>query len=202
MIVKIILNRCALLALLFSFVPSLCAQTDYFPPRAFCAVGETEHCARWYEPHLRAMREPSLWKLSQSQSAEAYRFLWLRTFHHPVSARLQLVGDGSGELIVKVLSGAGGYKPGHLIRDRTVKVDKEGVDHFLELLDKADFWNAPGELENAGGCDGAQWIMEAAKKGSYHVVDRWSPQDGPYRKAGLFLAINLGGLNPRYNDVY
>jgi hypothetical protein len=73
----------------------------------------------------------------------------------------------------------------------------------LELLNKAQFWTAPTEQEADGvGCDGAQWIMEGVKTSQYHVVDRWSPKEGPYRKAALFLAINLGGLNPRYNDVY
>jgi len=180
------------------------AQTQYFPPHAFCRTGETEHCERWYVPHLRAMREPSLWELSKSAPAQSYRFLWLRTFHHPVSARLDIAGDGTAELVVKVLSGAGGYGPGHLIQNRKIRVEKESIEHFLELLSNADFWNAPTEQELDGvGCDGAQWIIEAAKGGQYHVVDRWSPEEGdPYRKAALFLAITLGGLNPRYNDVY
>lgn len=195
--------RSATLALLVLVAAHVWAQTEYFPPLAFCEAGETKDCERWYVPHLRAMHEPSLWELSKKQSGETYRFLWLRTFHHPVSARLLVASDGSGELVVKVLSGQGGYKPGHLIHNRTIKVDKEAVDHLLELLGKADFWNAPTEQENGVvGCDGAQWIMEGAKGGQYHVVDRWSPEEGPYRKAGLFLAINLGGLNPRYSDVY
>jgi len=178
-------------------------QTRYFPPRAFCSPQETEHCDRWYVPHLAAMKEPSLWELSKNQSDEVYRFLWLRTFNRPVSARLEVAADGSGELIVKVLSGRGGYSPGHLIENRKIKVEKESVDHFLELLGKAGFWDLPTEQEMNGiGCDGAQWIIEAAKNRQYHVVDRWSPDEGPYRKAALFLAINLGGLNPRYNDVY
>lgn len=45
-------------------------------------------------------------------------------------------------------------------------------------------------------------FMEGARGGQYHVVDRWSPDDGPFRKAALFLALNLGELNPRYNEVY
>jgi hypothetical protein len=196
--------RKATLALLVLVACRVCAQTEYFPPQAFCRAGETKNCERWYEPHLRAMQEPSLWKRSKNQSSETYRFLWLRSFHHPVSARLDVASDGSAELVVKVLGGAGGYKPGHLIQNRKVKVDKEGVDHFLELLSKADFWSAPTELPPDGsvGTDGAQWIIEGTKTGQYHVVDRWSPENGPYRKAALFLAINLGGLNPRYNEVY
>lgn len=196
-------KRWFLCAFVFVLVGNLRAQTQYFPPHAFCRKGETEHCERWYAPHLQAMGEPSLWELSTSQSIESYRFLWLRTFNRPVSARLTIANDGSGQLSIKVLSGSGGYKPGHLIQNQTIEVSKDSVDHFLQLLDKAVFWSAPTEEENGTvGCDGAQWIMEAAKVGQYHVVDRWSPDDGPYRRAAVFLAINLGGLNPRYNDVY
>jgi hypothetical protein len=190
------------IVLVLLFGGSLRAQTQYFPPHVFCRAGETEHCERWYVPHLHAMGEPSLWELSKSQSAESYRFLWLRTFNRPVSARLTIAKDGSGNLSIKVLSGSGGYAPGHLTQDRSIKVAKDSVDYFLQLLAKAEFWSAPTEQENGVGCDGAQWIIEGAKAGQYHVVDRWSPEEGPYRKAALFLAINLGGLNPRYNDVY
>src|SRR5271169_2890576 len=97
----------AICGALLLVVCTLDAQTQYFPAHVFCRTGETEHCD-WYAPHLSAMREPSLWELSKSQSTQSYRFLWLRTFHHPVSARLTVAGDGSGELSIKVLSGAGG----------------------------------------------------------------------------------------------
>jgi hypothetical protein len=105
---------------------------------------------------------------------------------------------------VKVLSGQGGYEPGHAILDRNIKVPKDAVNRFLELLQKADFWNLATEQQesNVVGVDGAQWIMEGVTGGRYHVVDRWSPGEGPFRKAALFLAINLGDLNPRYQEVY
>jgi hypothetical protein len=191
-------------ALLLFFIVSSAAQTQFFPDRAFCESHETGTCERWYAKHLRAMREPSLWELSKDTSTQSYRFLWLRTFHHPVSARLEVAKDGSAQLFVKVLSGQGGYEPGHAILNRNIKVSNDAVDHFLELLQKADFWNLPTEQQetNVVGVDGAQWIMEGVLDGQYHVVDRWSPDDGPFRKAALFLAINLGDLNPRYQEVY
>ena len=192
---------CALLIVLLSRVT---AQTQYFPDRAFCGSHETGTCERWYAKHLHAMHEPSLLGLSTDASRESYRFLWLRSFHHPVSARLEVAKDGSAHLSVKVLSGRGGYEPGHIFLNRNTSVSKEAVVHFLQLLQKADFWNIPTEEEegNVVGLDGAQWIMEGVRGGQYHVVDRWSPDDGPFRKAALFLAINLGDLNPRYQDVY
>src|SRR5262249_15746244 len=52
----------------------------------------------WYSKHLAAMGEPSLLELSR---ADAYRFLWLRSFHHPISARLVVRNDGTATLISK-----------------------------------------------------------------------------------------------------
>jgi hypothetical protein len=190
-------------ALMLFFAVISATQTQYFPDRAFCGSPETGVCETWYAKHLRAMREPSLWELSKDTSKQSYRFLWLRTFHHPVSARLEVAKDGTGQLFLKVLSGQGGYEPGHAILNRNIKVPKDAVDLFLQLLQKADFWNLPTEQEsNVVGKDGAQWIMEGVLGGRYHAVDRWSPDDGPFRKAALFLAINLGDLNPRYQEVY
>jgi hypothetical protein len=191
-------------ALILFLVGNSTAQTQYFPDRAFCGSHEPGTCERWYAKHLRAMREPSLLEVSKDASKQSYRFLWLRTFHHPVSTRLEVAKDGTAQLFVKVLNGQGGYEPGHTILNRNIKVSKEAVDHFLELLNELDFWNTPTEQpeSNEIGVDGAQWIIEGVRDGHYHVVDRWSPDDGPFRKAALFLALNLGDLNPRYNEVY
>ncbi len=191
-------------ALLLVLVAGLSAQTQYFPDRAFCGSHETGLCERWYAKHLRAMHEPSIFEASKDPSIQSYRFLWLRTFHHPVAARLEVARDGTAQLFVKVLSGQGGYDPGHPIVNRNVQEPKDAVDHFLELLKKADFWNLPTEQPegNQVNLDGAQWIIEGTMDGHYHVVDRWSPDEGPFRKAALFLAFALGDLNPRYQEVY
>jgi hypothetical protein len=65
--------------------------------------------SRWYSSHLRALNEPSLLELAKKKEVESYRFLWLRSFHHPVAIRLEIKGDGSSVLITKISSGAGGY---------------------------------------------------------------------------------------------
>ncbi len=106
------------------------------------------------------MHEPSLVELSKDTSRQSYRFLWLRTFHHPVSARLEVAKDGTARLFVKVLSGQGGYDPGHAIINRNIRVSKDSVGHFLDLLQEADFWNTPTEQPESSeiGVDGAQWI--------------------------------------------
>jgi hypothetical protein len=35
--------------------------------------------------------------------------------------------------------------------------------------------------------DGAQWVLEGVRLGTYHVVDRWSSRGIPYRGAVLRL---------------
>jgi hypothetical protein len=49
--------------------------------------------------------------------------------------------------------------------------------------------------------DGAEWILEGARDGRYHVVARLSPQDGTYREACLYL-LNLSKIEVEANWVY
>jgi hypothetical protein len=72
------------LALAFSLTN---AQGQYFPKSSLDSRGR-ELKSQWYSSQLRALQEPSLLSLSKSPSAESYRFLWLRTFNHPIAIRL------------------------------------------------------------------------------------------------------------------
>jgi hypothetical protein len=59
------------------------------------------------------MSEPSL--SCDRTGAETYRFLWLRTWGHPIAVRI--AGLSTGGLISAVeLDGAGGYGPGTILR--------------------------------------------------------------------------------------
>jgi hypothetical protein len=90
-----------LLALALALLAApLTAGTPYFPPDTF---GQRK--ADWYSRCLDVMREPSLVRGPVTGWIEAYRFLWLRSFHEPVVARVELDADGSGVLTVKMLSG-------------------------------------------------------------------------------------------------
>lgn len=186
------------------------AQTPYFPPLIFDSVPErNDFVVRWYVKHLRAMREPSLWETSRNPKNHVYRLLWLRTFHKPISVRLAVNDDGTGLLTVKILSGQGGYEPGRLVTNRTRRLSRDQVDLFLEQVDEANFWNLPTKEEEKQqgtevvvGLDGAQWILEGVKDGTYHVVDRWSPESGVYRALCLTLLLNFANLKLLYEEVY
>lgn len=141
---------------------------------------------RWYSPHLRAMAEPSL--SCGAPEAESYRFLWLRSFHAPIAVRLTAEGDAARLTSVE-LSGAGGYEPG-VVADRTERLlSREEWAQARDAVSVADFWATPSWNKSLGP-DGSQWVIEGRVHGKYHVVDRWSPRNGPVRELGLvFLRL-------------
>jgi len=150
--------------------------------------------SQWYSSQLRALEEPSLYSLSKSPSAESYRFLWLRTFHHPIAIRLDPNSDGTSTLLVKVASGAAGFRPGVLSEQRSQVVSKR--------VSELHFWDSPNPVNDQRGTDGSQWIIEGVKAGRYHVVDRWMPSKGVVRELGLVLAFDLAKMDIPKNEIY
>jgi hypothetical protein len=142
----------------------------------------------WYSKHLEAMNEPAL--PSMEGANEMYRFLWLRSFHHPIAIRVWRIGEDRN-MVFKELDGAGGYEPGNLMTNRTRRLTADEWDKFITLLQKASYWQLPTEGD-AGGKDGARWILEGKKEEQYRIVDRWSPRSGSYSEACLYL-LKLSG---------
>lgn len=173
------------------------AQSPFFPP------GSLHDSARaWYSKQLKGLGEPSLWAFSKTQQGQSYRFLWLRTFDQPIAVRIEVNPDGTSRLTVKIAGGAGGYDPGHLIRNDQKLLSKERTDWFLKKIQAHEFWKLPTVEKSPGGPDGAHWIMEGAKDANYHLVDRWSPNDGPIRALGLLMLRDLAKVNVPSKEVY
>jgi hypothetical protein len=191
---------------------------DYFPVGIFCAPTPMERVdpkldevnrrmderkRNWISSELRNMDEPSLWEVSQKQKLEIYRFVWLRSFHQPAAVRLTIDAGGSGDLVVKVLSGEGGYAPGSIVMNQQSHVSPFEAHSFIEKLSNANFWALSTiRMEAAGGRDGAPWIMEGTKNGTYHIVDRWSPRTDTYRDACTYLAFALAKLKIPDREIY
>lgn len=168
---------------------------NYFPPDF------DRFRSKWYGEHLAAMEEPSLFELSRA-GATALRFLWLRTFHHPICVRLHRDGVVV-QLIGLRLTGQGGYEPGRI--DLRVERELESADwRRIEIaLEVARFEAPPADPRL--GADGAQWIVERARGGDYRMLERWSPDSvgahADFRAAcEMFLA--LAGSDLVDGDVY
>lgn len=138
----------------------------------------------WYAKHLRAMEEAPL-SFPDEQVRESYRFLWLRSFHHPVAIRLWKT-DTDQFISVKEANGAGGYEPGTLILKEQRRLSQDEWDAFMRVLEYSCYWEQPTEEDDAG-LDGARWILEGFRQGRYHAVDRWTPQRGTFREACLYM---------------
>lgn len=160
--------------------------TQFFPKSSL----RNDFKASWYSNQLNALREPSLFVLAKEEESESYRFLWLRTFHHPIAVRVdRLQSDGSWILATKIASGAGGYSPGTLTTNTSCKLTAREVQNLKSKFERSGFWNAPNPVNDPTGEDGSQWIIEGVKAGHYHVIDRWSPMNGPARVLGCFSRL-------------
>jgi hypothetical protein len=182
---------------------ALIAQETYFPKNALDddSWGD-QFKAAWYSQELRALEEPTLLDRATKPSFESYRFLWLRSFHHPLAVRLDIRTDGIGVLTTKVASGTGGFKPGHLVENTSRPLTRDQTLGFLTRLQEVGFWSLPSHVNDQTGADGSQWIIEGVKGGKYHIADRWSPNEGPVRELGINLAVGLAQMNIPKGELY
>jgi len=161
------------------FIPSDSSQF-YFPLEAFrdtsIYVGHDTFVNTWYSKHLFAMGEPIIF-LDTSQK-EIYRFTWLRTFHNPITIRIEKEGI-KYMVFWKLCNGAGGYEPGKLMINKQKEIDKTIWDEFQNHINQIDFWHLLTN-DNDFGEDGSQWILEGKNINHYHVVDRWTPNVESY----------------------
>ncbi|HTS25880.1 MAG TPA: hypothetical protein VMH81_08390 [Bryobacteraceae bacterium] len=198
--------RSSALSVLLLLASAALPAQQYFPPAVLGRTPAEEQAnAEWYTKHLKALHEPSLWELSRTDAkAEVYRFLWLRSFHHPIAVRLVVRPSGSGWLNARMTSGQGGYQTGRISRYSKSWLTKAKTQSFLAAIDSVNFWNTP-TLEETGSAvhlDGAQWILEGVKGGQYHIVDRWSPESpDPIRDVGL-LALRMARFRIRRGEIY
>ena len=176
------------------------AQTEFFSPAALSeSASSARFLNRWYSDQLEAMNELPLAALEKED--ESYRFLWLRTFHKPVAIHVWRAGDRRF-LVVKRLNGRSGYDLGRFDLYWSHSLSEAEWDAFRLHLEHAQYWLMPTE-EQKLMFDGAEWIMEGYREDRYHVVDRKSPDPGPYRDACMYLLRQSGLLAEiPANEVY
>jgi hypothetical protein len=149
---------------------------------------------QWYSKMLFILKEPVL--SNYNGEKEIYRFTWLRTFHHPVSVRVEKQ-DNIIKLFSKVCSGAAGYEPGQLIFDTTMSISTYKYKLLTKKVDRINFWIMKTEQTDEIGKDGSEWIIEAVRDNKYHMVTRWSPSEERqvnFRSVGEYL-ISLSKIS-------
>lgn len=135
------------------------------------------------------MNEPSLF--CGDRLEESYRFLWLHVYARPVAVRVSRTKDGA-ELEAIELSGSGGYDPGVVTQRIKRQLLAAEWQTLEQMLARADFWRLPTREERIGA-DGAVWVTEGRRGNTYHVVDRWWPDNPNYIALGRFF-MDLSGM--------
>jgi len=160
---------------------------NYFPTGTF--TGRTaEFVTRWYSSSMYQLGEKPLWPPS-TDTERTYRFTYLGAFTRPKSVTLTILPDGSGQIRMTLPEESHDYSAD----EQPLTVSANNVSAFLGKLERAHFWEMPTESQHRG-FDGAEWIMEGVRGGSYHIAVRWcpdsykhSPEDGAFADAARFL---------------
>jgi hypothetical protein len=146
---------------------------------------------RWYVSHLLAMEERPLYPPGNDQPP-VYWLLFLPSFRQPAVVRLTEAG-GTWQALCKRSDGRGGYSPGRLAGTAERELSRAEAKQFARLLDQVGFWTMPSS-EDSAGRDGSQAVLDGARAGEYHVVDRWSPHGTPYADLVEFLLGRCRGV--------
>jgi hypothetical protein len=179
------------------------AQTRYFPEKTFAHDARMDQfVSHWYSGQLEALQEPSLFEKSKRTAETSYRFLWLRTFHHPIAIRVDMQNDGTAILTTKVASGAGGYNPGKLVTNKTRPLTKSELSTITSRIETSNFWTIPSYSRDQGGADGSEWVIEIAEHGKYHLVSEWTPKDGTIHELGEVFLFDLAKMTDPKSEVY
>lgn len=143
---------------------------------------------------LTAMKEPSLShneRYAAKSGRSVVRFSWMASFRAPVTVRLEWVTSGKMHLVAHMLSSKASRR---VDRDLT----PAEVGDMNRLFARIGLWNQPSAICD-DGLDGSQWLFEGADGAGYHLVRRFSPQNGPVREAGLAM-LKLTGW--KFKEIY
>lgn len=185
----------------------------YFPLGVLKPLTPLVDSVSWLDTHysgnLYLMKEPVIY--TDTSHNEIYRFTWLRSFHNPITIRIEKQ-DGKYMLYWKYFVDLRDDPNWKLYDARfdTIKqkmiVKQQEIDEnrwieFKNLLHQIDFWNMETN-KRIMGFDGADWILEGKTNSQYHVVDRWSPdRKNKYYQTCDFL-IKLTDLKIRNVNKY
>jgi hypothetical protein len=191
---------------------SVRGQAAYFPPLSFDPKPPLDQMmAEELAFALRYLGESSIFAESDNQEVESYRFLWGRTFHRPISVRLDIRPGRSGLLTTRIGQGETG-SPASLkgsAQTSTGELTNDQVESFRALFKAVNFWTTtPYGHGDQAGTAGSTWLVEALQAGQYHLMQRWSPIDSSepdkeaVKRIGQALAFDLAQLSIPPNEIY
>jgi hypothetical protein len=161
----------------------------YFPKNSFHEKdGLDAFVQGWYGSQIDILDGEILIDI---QNKNVIRFTCLRTFHNPFS--IKVTWDNSFNIVLEysLADGAGGYRPGVVIKHSVKEISKNELNYLLNLISQQHFYDQETVVDD-NGHDGSQWIIEINIDGRYKVVDRWTPRSGLNYSIGIYL-IEISG---------
>ena len=159
----------------------------------------------WYPSQWSAACEPPLENAAPSESSSqfTFRFSYLPSFDSPIFMRLESHDNGH-ILIVKQMTGSGGYDPGIISRSMAIELTEDEVaaiqESLVGILEARDTSIATSRQEGPKDTcfftlDGTMWILETVQDGQYDLVQDNSPMEGPLFDLGHKLLTKTGWID-------
>jgi hypothetical protein len=154
----------------------------------------SEFEAVWFSRELILAGEASL---ADERSADAVRFLWLRSFHRPIVVRIDDVGSSSPRMLAIEFSDERAEND-RIVRREVRQLKADEANAVRALITESRVFEPRAEDCNIG-LDGAQWVLERQQTGKYALVHQWSPENGPVLEVGtLLLELTGWDVGERY----
>lgn len=179
--------------------PAANAVTDepFFPKGVFNEKDQepNEIPANLIARDLKAMGEPSLWKLSEGdEDVTVYRLLWMPSFHPAVAVRI-VRSHGSYVLRAVELDRKDEEKPGKISVKKEITLNEEQWTWLQVYLERAEYWRMRTVVNEPDFADGAWLMCEGVRAGRYHAVFR---EDADLKFETLcWYMLRLSGLDVR-----
>jgi hypothetical protein len=170
-------------------------QGAFFPQRITTGAGDPyrrspvldEFERDYYSAALLDAGEPPLPEIASAAPANTLhlRFIWIPSFHNPVIVRVTSAPNGDRWLVAKRLPSLSGESPARGSIERLLT--REEARLVNALVEDSGILLESGRDTRMSGIDGARWVLEAADGKHYHLINRWSPDEGPVRKVGTAM---------------
>ncbi|MGJ8666245.1 MAG: tetratricopeptide repeat protein [Patiriisocius sp.] len=147
------------------------------------------------EEQLIGLKEDCIYDIFLNSNEEKYRFTWLRSFHNPISIRIER--EGIDKFVYwKVGKGAAGYTPEGLMNSGKKELSKREWKKFLRLFKKMHFY----DLDNqhvVPTTDGATWTFERKDEHNYKAHTTNSPSKHFVKIRNYLLELSEIVINDR-----
>jgi hypothetical protein len=167
--------------------------TDYL-----FAIQMAKRNAEGLKLQLLDLDENCIYNLPISPNKFIYRFTWLRSFHNPISIRIEKT-DENIELYWKEGKGAGGYEPRGLKKSGKRKLMTREWTEFKNLVEASGFDDLPND-EYVLMTDGATWTLERKTSLGFKAHDTNNPSK-EFSNACLYL-LKRTRLKVKDEDIY